>query len=361
MLTDGILDDYRKAKTVCEMVYKYIKKNNSKTDNIQVLREWGQEYLENTISRIHKETGQEYTITTPVTISIDNCVENYYKGDGEGVYIDFNEMKLNTTHVLKVELGVKRNKSTVEFGETFARNGSEPIDSTLQSVLSKLNEIPKKLVKNVKGEIDETQNEKKLVLLNDAIRQFVEAECTRFGYTPIENTTSYRDPYMTGDPLELESMDNQIILGFKRKYSEDEEWITVDNPCCEIEDGDVYNLQIRIVKEKDVKTIHNGKIYNENEHFYTEYKNSSIFRLTGAVYKLRTASGREFYGRIKKRYNNNKFTINEVKTAKDRLGLKDTLAHNLLKEYKTRYIKTGEIVFLKKCTVYYKDGRLHLI
>lgn len=359
MLTEDILDDYRKARTVCEMVYKYIKKNNSKTDSVQVLRQWGQEYLENTTSRVHKETGQEYKITTPVTISIDNCIENYYEGDSDGVFDDFNEMRLDKTHILKVELGVKRNNSTVEFGETIIRNGQN--ESTLQSVLSKLNEIPKKLVKSVKGEIDETQNEKKLVLLNDHVRQFIEAECTKFGYTPIENTVSYRDPYNTGDPLELESIDNQIILGFKRKYSEDEEWITVDNPCCEIEEGDVYNLQIRIVTERDSKMTCNGKIYNENEHLYTEYSNSSIFRLSGAVYKLRTASGREFFGRIKKRYNNSKFTINEVKTAKDRLGLKDTLMHNLLKEYKTRYIKTKEIVLVKKCTLYYKDGRLHLI
>lgn len=370
LLTDEILEDYQKTKLVCEAVYKYIKKNSNKTDDTQVLRQWAQEYLENTLSRILKETGQVYNITTPVLVSPDNCVGNYVTDpEDTTTWESFKELSLTTPQVIKIEFGLKKNKSTIEFGETFVRHptGESTTESKrYTSLIQKLENLPKKLIKTVKGEQDETQKEAKLLLLNDDIRQFIEAECTKFNCAAVENTISYKDPYHTDDPLELESMEAQIILGFKRKFSEDEEWITIDNPCCEIEDGDVYNLDIRIVEERDTPLTYNGKVYKEYEHVYGDYPESQLHRLSGAIYKLKTASGREFYSRLKNRYGHSKFLKQvEVKCAKDRLGFKDTNLHNLLTEYKTKYIKTIDNrrfpVFMKKCTVYYKDGELHLI
>lgn len=339
-----VLNRYKKCKVISESIYKYIKKEMKKLKSVMEVRIKGEEYTKECI----KLTDGEYKMWSPITISKNNWINMW---NDEGVEIEEGD-------VIKIEFAITDTSVIYYFGETFVYKCGEET-SGCEEIINKLKNIPKNLCKNVYGEeVDDGEIE----LINDTIRQYIESECTKFDCYPVENVTSYRDANeMVCKKLErndcMEVNTNQIILGYKRKLSKDQEWILVDNPCCMIEEGDVYNLEISIIKDK-----RKSGLLKENEHEYIEHE-SGLYRLDfKEKTMLKTASGRNFYNRVKKEYGDGIFRKNKtVESIRDKLGFRECKNANLFTEYKTKSVKDGGIVYTLRCVIYYKNGRLNLM
>jgi hypothetical protein len=124
-----------------------------------------------------------------------------------------------------------------------------------------------------------------------------------------------------------------------------------------IEEEDVYNLEISIIRDRESST---SSLLKENEHEYKE-EESGLYRLDfKQKTMLKTASGRDFYNRIKKEYGDGIFRKSEtLHTIKDKLGFRECNNANLFTEYPTK--KADSIVYTTRVLVYYKDGRLNIL
>jgi hypothetical protein len=342
---DIVLNRYKKCKVICETIYKYIKKETRKSKSIIETRIKGQEYAKECINiATSGMKSEEYKIWSPITISKNNWMNMW----------DDKELEFEEGDIIKVEFAITDESVIYWCGETFVYGENKES----KRIIENMRNIPINLCKNVYGEVFEDE----LELVNDTIRQYIESECTKFNCYPVENVTSYRDPNSLickkSEKSEYtEVKTNQIILGYKRKLSKDQEWILVDNPCCMIEEGDVYNLEISIIKDRESSI---SSLLKENEHEYKE-EESELYRLDFKQKKiLKTASGRDFYNRIKKEYGEGIFRKSEkVKNIKDKLGFRECNNANLFTEYPTK--KADSIVYTTRTVVYYKDGRLNIL
>jgi methionine aminopeptidase len=363
-LSDQVLKKYKQCKVVCDVVYKYIKKANKKTLNVMELRLESEKYLQECIEK-SREVGI-YKVWCPITISI-NSWKNMW---------DDKDIIIENGDVIKVEFALTLENVIYWFGDTYIYktpnidDNKELIESR-QEIIDNLKSISKRLILNVYPEENEYDDDEEVELVNDAIRQYIESECTKFDCYPIENVCSYRDPWDHSGTIRNELMESdmsQIILGFKKKLSDDKEWILVDNPCCEIKDGDVYNLEISIIKDRDSQYSSKNRIYKENEHEYIESE-SCLYRLDyKSKVMLKTASGRIFFNTIKKEYGDRIFKRdNIVKSVRDKLGFRECISNNLLTEYKTKRVCDSKssacdnIIYTSRVLIYYKNECLNML
>lgn len=349
------IQDYKTSRQVCKKVYTYIKDTIVKREETKVV-----DIIKDSTVFLEKECKRkDAQVAFPICISLNNCL-GYYIHESNVEYIKKEFEEIQSGDVVKVEFGVVLNDARVHYGETFilSRDITKEmrIKKDYSSVLKKLNEIPKKMCKKVKMEDSR--------LTNDDVANFIAGECTKFDCYPAENIVSYK----TNVDLDMyETDESQIILGFSKKVDETGEWILLDNPCCDIEQGDVYNLNITIVPEREEFYTYNNKTYKQNEHIYTSPTLSHVYRLTGLFHNFKLKSVKEFFNLVKKNHSYNAFDyVTEYQSnPKYRIGLSEMLKESVMTEYPIRYIKNieGEIrpVFFKKITFYMDSGRLHLI
>lgn len=355
------IEDYELAHKLCKAVYLKLSAliENECLSDLQVVLKRGRDVFKEELEG--KENVEE---SFPLSISLNNCVGFYTREYfSESIRSEFEV--IHPDDIVKIELGVMVNGARVHFGETFIaklKGSTLPIRvmnrGENERIIKNLSKVAKKMCKSVVVEEDR--------IINDDISNFIAGECSKFDCYPVENTISYKSN--TSD-LEYEADTNQIILGFKRKLDELEEWIILDNPCCDIEEGDVYNLNIAIVSEREEFYTYNNKIYKQNEHLYSIPHPSHIYRLNGQTHSYRLKSVREFYNKVKKNHHLNAFDYSTlyVEDPKNRIGITNFLKEDIVTQYPVRYIKktftedTIRPVFYKKCTFYRKDNKLCLI
>ena len=354
------LRHYQKCKEVCLSVYNKLKQvvNDNTLSDVSELIKLGNDALDNALKG-------DSQVFIPVCISLNDCV-GYYSDEITNLDVRKEYSLVRVGDIVKIEMGVVIDDCILHFGETFiakggkeSRNNGSSID--YERIIKKLNEIPKRLCKKVYSELDE-ENQYRLV--NDDVSNFITAECTKFDCYPVENSISYK-----ATVSQYENQEEKIILGFKQKFSECDEWILLDNPCYDIQNGDVFNINITIVPERETSYVYNGKVYKQNEHIYSELHQPHLYRFTGESFPFRLKSVRDFINAVKPVYKTNFFNKNKldklVTNVKTKIGLQYTQKQNIVKSYPVVYLKrTSSVmipVFYKKCTVYMWDDKLYLV
>lgn len=322
---------YQTGKDLCQRVYKYIKEQTETETDIEKL-------LTNGTSKLRDLLGSKGQVFIPVCTSVNNCIGMYH---GSGT--------LQEGDVVKVEMAVCIKDCITHFGETFLYKST---NEDHKRILKKLKDIPKNLCKKVMAE--ET-SDGEIRLVNDDVTNFITAECTKFDCYPLENVVSYKgnlEGYLSGE--------DRITLGFKKQ--EDEEYVLFDNPCYDLEDNDVFNINVTIAPEYESQYTYKGKIYNENEFVYSELEEPHLYRFTGEKKMYRLQSVREFINTVGKKYGYCAFT--KTDSPKNKLGLKYTLQDGVTVGYPVRYVKQIDTiipVFCKIFTVYTRDGKLLIV
>jgi methionine aminopeptidase len=361
---------YKLGKDICQGVYSKLKQviNDTKLSDVSQIISLGND----TLTLKLKDDGE---IFIPVCISLNDCI-SFYSDEQTNLDIKKEYSLVRIGDVVKIEMGVIIEGCMLHFGETFIAtggkesrhdHGKESLCIDFERVVKKLNEIPKRLCKKLYPELDDN-NETRLV--NDDISNFITAECTKFDCYPVENAISYK-----GNIESFEAQTENIILGFKQKFDDTDEWILLDNPCYDIQNGDVFNLNITIVPERETDYMYNGKVYKQNEHVYIEPHSPHLYRFTGETHQYKLKSVREFINAVKPsnktkdgeynclfNKNNLEPIINKIKT---KLGLQYTVKDGVVNSYPVVYLKrTSSMtipVFFKKCTVYMWDNKLCLV
>jgi methionine aminopeptidase len=295
---------YKQGKDICLNVYTQLKQviQENKLGDLSEISKLGNDLLKDALS-------SKGSVFIPISINLNDCI-SFYVDELVNQEIRKEYSVVRVGDVVKIEMGVVIEGCILHFGETFIASGgkerrewnTETDTNKNANILKKLNDIPKRLCKKVYPELDDSND---IRLVNDDISNFVTSECTKFDCYPVTNTISYK-----GTIDSYENQDEKIILGFKPKYDETDEWIILDNPCYDIQNGDVFNLNITIVPERETNYVHNGKVYKQNEHIYTEPHPPHLYRFTGETLKFNLKSVREFINAVKTKYLRNFFNKN---------------------------------------------------
>lgn len=307
MSTDRFAN-YKRASSICKCVYKEIvEKIKNGERNVKHLCEYGN-------MMILQKCGKNDSVAIPVCISLNNCI-GYY------VYEEKLE-KYNTisdNDVIKIEFGVNCGGKIVILGETLVIES----DETHSEFLKLLEDITQEVVKLVKhGET------------NDEIRMMVESKCTELGCFPVENCIGYQQ--IDG---KMKTQESKYIVFNHRKYWDDNDNLAVEeNLCFELEEGEVYNINLTIVPDR--------------EHVYKEKHKSHICMFNDYFVSLRTRSGKTYLAQVKKKYKNDAFVVSDTtNTALEKFGFRECYEKGLLEEFPVLYVKDGSNVYHKKFTI----------
>jgi methionine aminopeptidase len=254
----------------------------------------------------------------PTSISLNNCVGNYILENGQD---DYNTIK--DGDIVKIEVGVNIGGCIAVCGETI--NARKKTDKYVKF----LNTLQKGVVKRLKG----------TDTINDDIKTYIERECTNNNCFPVENTFSYQ--HVNGH---LKTADSKyIVLNHKKYYDEGDNLIVDENICFDIDEGDVFTVNLTIIPDTDK---------NETEHTYIEKHTPHIYRFNEYHYSLRLKCSKEFTNAVKLKHRNNAFSILPyMNNVKYRLGSREPHENGILDSYPVLYAKDNMPVYHKKFTI----------
>lgn len=317
---DTDIDLYNTCAKICKNVYIQLKELIIKNEknNVLELCVLGNKIINTELQKVYKNCVKK-GILYPVSISLNKCVGNYIHEDDNKEY---NSIK--TGDVVKIDLGVFIKDAHILFGETFINTLNE-IENEEYKYIELLNELSNGILKHLK-----TENQ------NDDIKRYVESKCSELDCVPVENCISYQqlDGYQTPDS-------KTIVLNYQKYYDEDDR-VILPNYCFEFEKGEIYNINLTIVKGEtsDCKTKHDSHIYRFNDYYYN----------------LRLKASREFLTQCKSENGNSAFFIKKWNiNPKHRIGIKECYENGILEDYPIQY--ENNIVFTKKFTVLVTDKR----
>ena len=334
-MDQALLTKYNECARICGLAMNALKqKINAGEDNVADLSKWGNEFIQNELSKVYKKEKHK-GVGYPVSISLNNCVGHYiYEHDNDQARYN----TINKSDIIKIELGVNIGEAISMLGESFTRvsdNEEESTDDTFhQKHIDFLDRIAPKIAKMMNT-----------TATNDDIRMFIESECTNNGCFPVENCTSYQ--MFPGHLLTEES--KYIIANHQQYYDEDDLPVTPENICMDLCKGEVYTINLTIVPEAD------------NEIKYVQPHNPHIYRFNDNFYNLRLKSSREFCSKVKGKHFNNAFWIGEYSDSpKMRMGLKETMDCGILDGFEVYYTKYYNPVYHKKFNVIVgeKEGQM---
>ena len=324
------LTKYNAAAKICGDVYSTLKSLVLDDDNLSIkeLCIYGNNMINDKCLQIFKREKNK-GVGFPVSISLNNCVGNYVYEDSQS---RFNTIQVGD--VVKVEVGVNIGGCIAVLGETFVKSKKEQDAAAIDKeneYISFLNTLTHQVVNKLmrSGET------------NDEIRFFVESECTKEGCFPVENCIGYQH---LDDQLKTNES-KYIVLNHQKYYDDDDNLCVEENVCFDLEQGEVYTLNLTIVQD-----IPNDS--QQTEHVYKELHPPHIYRFNEYFYNLKLKSAREFAARVKKESGRNAFVLNDkVKTNKDKMGLKECVDSGILDNYQVLYHKHGFNVYHKKITI----------
>ena len=222
-------------------------------------------------------------------ISIDNYIENQK-------YVNIEELKLSNESLIKIK------DYTLGQTRTLSFNKNE------KSKLKFINKIlPKKIEDFFKSPEEKT---------TDDLRNLIEKEASKYNLTPIENCYSY-----TTDK------EKWFALNYIKKYDIDGYLVGDENFCFCIEKDDIWNINVELINDTDVY-----KIISEGSDFY---------EITNIYTTLKLDCSKHFYNSIK-----NKLYIKKPVNVKERLGFKECLDKELIKNIPLRKINNNFKVYV---------------
>jgi methionine aminopeptidase len=184
-------------------------------------------------------------------------------------------------------------------------------------------------------------------MTNDDIKMRIESKCTNMECFPIENCTSYQHNTQPEDELKY------IILNFKKYYDDDDNLVVNPNICFDIEEGDIYTINLTIIPNNED---------TDSEHVYTYNTDAHIMKYNEFFYNLKLKASREFCSMIKTKHGNNAFNCVEYrKNPKYRMGIRESLDAGILEEYPILYSKDKLPVYHKKFTIIVNNNKTFML
>lgn len=306
------LDKYNTAARICGQIYKEVVEKIRNGDlDVRSLCDYGTKRIVEECGRVYK-TESIKGVAYPVSISVDGCVGGYYYEEGMSEY---NNIRKDS--VVKIELGVNIGGCIAMLAETIGEEGDEYIKTLgeLQSIV---------LRTLVAGET------------NDEVRTCVEEVCVERDCFPVENCVSYQ--HVEGQPRTDES--KYIVMNHQKYFNEDDELIVEEDVCFDIEEGDVYTVNLTIVPN------------NENdEHVYKERHSPHIYRINHYHYNLKLKSARDIYSRVRKSHDQGGFYMKEYESPRDKMGINECVMSGIMESVPVLYEKENVPVYTKKFTV----------
>ena len=318
------IERYNTCAKICKNVYKKLKelilqniKENRQSD-LNELSKFGDKLIQERCQEVYKNHLNK-GIRYPVSISLNNCVSGYVYERRDATYKDdYNKIKRGD--VVKIDLGVYIGDSHVIYGDTFfAQIETQNSEGVYLNLLERLKD-------GIKKEI-------KVGNVNDDVKMYIESRCSEYDCVPVENCTSHQQ-LQDSDETDEEKL---IILNYQ-KYYDEEDRLILPNYCYEFEEGEIYDINLTIVKgEKSCgKMKHDSHIYRFNKYFYN----------------LKLKASREFLKQCKTKNGINCFRIDEWnENPKWRIGIKECVTGGILEEYPILYEKQESLVFTKKFTI----------
>lgn len=320
-------DKYNTSAKICGIVYKeLLQKIRDGERDVKTLCDVGTLIITtecNKVFKSEKNKGPAF----PVSISLNNCVGNYYYEIGS----EYNTIQDDS--IIKIELGTNIGGCIAVLGETYKLNCQ---DDKYTSFLNKLQKVVLGIMK-----VGET---------NDEVRVNVESLCTEENCFPVENCFSYQ--HLDGHPKT--DMSKYIIFNHRKYYDGDDNLIVEPNVCFEFENNEVYTVNLTIVPDKE-DDVCNDKHVCKGKH------DPHIYRFNHCHYSLRLKSSREFFTDAKKMHGNNAFYIGQYSKPRERMGIKECYTNGILDDYQILYENSGVPVYHKKFTVFIQGDKCVLL
>jgi len=316
------------ANKIARKVYEDVKTrinheiSENQRANLGAMCAYGNELIINETQNVYKKCKNK-GIAFPVSISLNNCVGNYVT-EGDVNDVISNGAVNNVTEgdvilkgdviskgdVVKVELGVAIDGYIGIVGETFVAGGG------LEKELEFLDELSKEIVLRA-GDT------------NDMFRMFIESECTKNNMYPIENCTSYQqfENHLQTDESKY------IILNYRKYWDEDDNLVSEENICYELEENEVYTINITCA-------LSDGALSDDQNNLkYKEPIEPRLFRFNETNYQLKLNSSRLFLNEVKSKHRHYAFNITEfLKNPKMKVGMKECFGNGILDAFPILYV-----------------------
>lgn len=294
------------CKKVIEKLFEKIKGGES---DITKLERLGNDIL---MTELNTAGLKRAYVAYPTSISLNSCAGHYIYEKGNDRYNNIKE-----GDVVKIELGVDWDGCIIIKGDSMKLGEGE------DNYIKFLNNLKHSVGKFVKGNGEMT---------NDDVRQFIESKCTEAGCFPIENTFSYQQ--LDSQCRTEES--KWIVLNHKKYWDENDELAVDENICFDIEEGDVYMMNITVVPS------------TEDEHVWSEKHLPHIYRCNGMFYNLKMKSSREYLNGVKKGHLTNWYVLDHGDDARKKIGFRECFNNGLIDSLPVLYHKGGMNVYHKK-------------
>lgn len=332
-LTPSIITKYNDAARVAKLVFDELKQKVLEGErNVRSLCDIGNLSILKHLESIYKNVKCK-GIGFPVSISLDNCVGNYVFEENLDKYNTINE-----DSVIKIELGVQIDGYCAMFGDTFVLNENHKY----KYILEFLDKISKEIPKVMK--VGET---------TDDVRLLIESKCTDLDVFPVENSISNQQFKMN------ELFDNKkLILHHQKYYDTNEYEVTEPNINYEIEEHDVYDINLTVIPDLSYDELSSYKLSKTTSHVYVITHDPHIYRFNGFYHDFKLKASREFASTIKEKHSNYGFDYTQYKTKpKYRMGLKEAKENGVIEEFPVMYAKDNLPVFHKKFTLLVQKSR----
>lgn len=232
----------------------------------------------------------------PLVVSPNGIVGSYVSTKD----VEFD--KIADGDVLKIDFAIGNDKKECSFiGRTVSNDKN---DASIIKFLDKLE-------KNIKKQIA-----KKKFDTNDELSLYIQRKCIENECEIIENCKSY----MYSDQM-LFSDDNKYIICNYKKYYDNDDLLIDTNDCFDFESGEVYNINISVVKSDPDGPAVKYKEFNIEP---------GLAFFNNNIYKLKLKSSREFYSKAKTLHGNNVFFLGNYTSGADKLGRRECLEHCIL-------------------------------
>jgi methionine aminopeptidase len=342
-LSEQDITKYQICSKLCTKIFKELQQRILSGEcDVKSLCEYGDERIIEECQNIYKKE-ENKGIAFPTSISLNNCVGNYIYDSNQ----EYNKIK--NGDVIKIELGIQISGCIAILGETICeRDANEreanereanERDASASEILTFLNKLKKDIVSAIR--VGETNYE---------IKYLIQSKCTEMGYFPVENTTSYQS-----SDSHIKTQDSKYIILNYQKYYDDDGNVANEDLCFEFEEGEIYNINLAIVKNNDEND-------DETSHEIVSDDTSHIMRLNDYFYNLKLKNSREFYSTVKQNHGFNAFKSSDYNTnVRHRIGIKECIDNCILDTFDIRYIKDKSPVYHKKFTIVVGKNKTYIL
>jgi methionine aminopeptidase len=307
------LELFKKAKKHSNEILKDILKQDLFISRATLLKS------SNAILQKFIEYNTFYTLGYPVCISINNETE---------FFCDYNDTTIiKATDLVKIEFCLSFMYKKTNYYYTFGKTINDKLTDKIYNDLS--NELNKNNLIQMDEEIEYT-------ITNDEIQlRIIDIYNNRNVYPTINNTSFCQ---MNGILKDYDS--KYIKLNYKReKYQEK------DNYCFDLENGDIYSLNLFFTKND---TVSEPKI-----------KSTQLYSLSNEFIPLRLKMQKQTQMDLYKKYNNNIFNTTDIPSHIKSYGINSLLDTGLLYDYPC--CNSSENVYMIKTVLVVENDKIYII